>query len=67
MVNMMQLTHEGFKELFESYLPKYPVMKAYEMAESMHETLYGRRRYSCYQNFLKVKRGKLENLQIKSA
>jgi hypothetical protein len=55
-VKNCSMSAEGFEELFYSYVPTSPTYThAYERAETVHETLLSRRKYSDYDSFRKSK------------
>jgi hypothetical protein len=51
------LTSDGFNERFEENLKRYslPQTRAYEITEKEHEKIIGRRHYSGFDSFRKVR------------
>lgn len=54
-------TTEGFCKAFDSNLIVSKTFnEAYELTESNHEDIFGRRKYSCYQAFYHARKNTLE-------
>lgn len=51
-LNGAKLSSDSFEELFfEKVKSTNTYMEAYNQAEEIHEEYFGRRRWSCYENF----------------
>lgn len=56
---------EGFNEKFEEELRNHRTQEeAYEHTEQLHEQFFGRRKYSGYDSFRKVRERKLKKKQV---
>ncbi len=54
-------TTEGFVEAFQQNIRDCRTFyEAYEVTESQHEELFGKRKYSCYQSFSVCRKSKVK-------
>jgi len=61
--NRMQLTDDGFNEMFEAQIKLHPTYRAaYESVEVFHELLFGKRRYSDFKSFETVRNRKIKSV-----
>jgi hypothetical protein len=59
---MIQLTSKGFEEVFHHFSEVTKTQaKAYEMAEKVHVSIFGRERYSDHDSFKKYQQRKRTN------